>query len=199
MSAQKNTMKAKPATQFNSIFTSAKPDSSLTKGFRLGILKPFYSTSVEIGLGNDEDVFFQDTEDPGVDYSNGLKFGYAYLPVKTLGYIADFDFLEISMSDKSANLVRLAGNVAYAFTSQFNVHAGFNRTDLVSKGASKWDAGSGTQIGVGYQFTRHMGIEFNYSAMQISSVLPLDFPGTSANAEFDLNLRGYDLNFVGTF
>ncbi len=199
MSSQKNTMKVNQTSRAKSIFTLDKPDSSLTKGFRIGISKPLYSTSLDIGIKNNANVVGGDTEDPGVDYTNGLKFGYAHLPVKAFGYIADFDFLEVSISDKSENLVRLAGNAAFAFTSQFNVHAGFNRTDLVSKGASRWDAGTGTQVGVGYQFTRNMGFEFNYSVMNLSTEFPIVGFGPGIEATIDMQLRGYDLNFVATF
>lgn len=198
MPVQKNTIKANPILQKNQFFTSEQPDRLLTKGIRLGFSKPYYSTSVDFSV-NSPGLVVQNTEDPGVDYSNGLKLGYAQLPVKAIGYIADFDFLEVSIGDKSANLVRLAGNVAFAFTPQFNVHAGFNRTDLVSKGASKWDAGTGTQIGVGYQFTRQMGFEFNYTVMNLSQETPFEFMGINDELSIDLRLRGYDLNFVATF
>lgn len=196
MPAQKNVIKTNQISQKNSIFTSDQPDSSLIKGFRLGISKPFYSTSVDISINA---LNMSDSEDPGVDYANGLKLGYAQLPVQAFGYIADIDFLEVSIGDKSANLLRVAGNAAFAFTSQINVHAGFNRTDLVSKGASKWDAGTGTQIGVGYQLTRQMGLEFNYTVMNLSQEVPFNIMGTNGEASLDLRLRGYDLNFVATF
>lgn len=198
MPGQRSTIKANQTSPRNSILDLRKPDSSITEGFRLGISKPFYSTSLDIYI-NSPGFSVQDTDDPGVDYTNGLKFGYAHLPVRAFGYIADFDFLEVSIGDKSANLARLAGNVAFAFTSQFNVHGGFNRTDLVSKGASKWDAGVGTQIGVGYQFTRQMGFELNYTVMNLSQQIPFDLLGTSAQVGVDFRLRGYDLNFVATF
>ena len=176
----------------------SKPNDSVTRGFRFGFTRPQYAASLNYAVRNGATVA-GDSDSPSVNYTNGLKFGYANLPVGALGYIADFDYLEVNVEEKSNNIVRLDGNAAIAVTPLFNVHAGLNYADLVGTGASKWDAGYGTQFGIGYQMTRNFGFELNYSETKLSTSLPLDQIRPGAFASVDFKLRGYDLNFIGTF
>ena len=176
----------------------SKPDDSITHGFRFGFTRPQYAASFSFAVQNGSTIS-GDSQSPSVNYTNGLKFGYAYLPVHSLGYIADFDYLEVNVEEKSNNIVRLQGNAAIAVTYLFNVHAGLNYSDLVGTGASKWDGGYGSQIGVGYQITRNFGFELNYSESNLSTSVPLDQIRAGAFASVDFKLRGYDLNFIGTF
>jgi hypothetical protein len=175
-----------------------KPSDSATTGFRVGYSRPYYSASVDVGLPKGL-VMTGDVESPSVNYSNALKFGYAFLPVGSIGYIADLDYIEVNLEEKSNNLGRLSGNAAFAINKLFNVHFGINYANLIGKGASKWDAGYGKQLGVGYQITRNFGFELNYSETNISSSVPIDAIIPGAVASIDLKLRGYDLNFIGTF
>jgi hypothetical protein len=118
---QKNSIKASKAALSNestgSLTTTFKPSEIKSKSFRVGISKPQYAAGIEIGIATGGTVF-SDTEDPDVDYANGLKFGYSYLPVKNLGFIADFDYIEINLDEKSNNIARLSGNAAVAIGMQ---------------------------------------------------------------------------------
>ena len=176
----------------------SNPNDSITRGFRFGFTRPQYAASFDYAIQNGTSVA-GDSASPSVNYTNGLKFGYAYLPVQSLGYIADFDYLEVNVEEKSNNIVRLDGSAAFAITYLFNVHAGLNYADLIGTGASKWDAGYGTQFGVGYQITRNFGFELNYSETRLSTSVPVDQIRPGAFASVDFKLRGYDLNFIGTF
>ncbi len=193
---QKSTLKQKVNTSKISQELS-KPSDSVTKGFRLGFSRPKYAAGTVIGFNMPG--FRADIQSPDIDYTNVLSFGYQYLPVGRVGFIADLDYIELRANDLSSNVVRIEGNGAYTFNRYFNLHAGLNVADLVSKGASKWDRGVGTQIGLGFQFSRNFSFELNYSETNLSSIIPLDsfVPGLFATS--DLKIRGYDLSLIGTF
>jgi hypothetical protein len=196
----KTSVKQKKVQESKTTFeqTFKKPNDSITKGIRAGLTKPFYNASVDVG-GKAGTGTFSDSSSPDVNYTNGLKVGYAYLPVGTLGYIADFDYLEVNIEGRSTNIVRLDGNAAFAFTPMINLHMGINYARNVGKGASLWDPGYGAQFGVGFQFARNLGFELNYSESKMSAEQPLPEFGKNSFATLDVKIRGFDMNLIGTF
>lgn len=178
--------------------TFTKPSDSDASGFRLGYSRPLYSAGTDVTFNSPG--LTADTGTLSVDHANVLTFGYAYLPVRSLGYIADFNYMEVRVDGRSANLVRLQGSGAIAINPMINFHAGLNVADLVSKGASQWDRGAlGVQAGLGIQLTRRFAFEVNYSETNLTSHQSFEgaMPGLTAN--IDLKVRGYDLSFLGTF
>lgn len=175
----------------------SKPNDSITKGIRVGLTKPFYNGNSHITVTDKVSTgSASDTSTIHTDYSQGLKFGYAYLPVRDLGYIADFDYVEVSMGNRSTNIARLSGNAAVAITPIINIHAGLNYTDWVGKHASRFSPGFGNQVGVGFQITRNFGFELNYSESNVDFDIK-GFDNLIVNG--DLKFKGYDFNLIGTF
>lgn len=176
----------------------AKPSALKTSGFRFGYSRPLYAAGIDVSLNFDAGPV--ETGDLTVDYANVLTFGYEYLPIQSIGYIADLNYMEVRLDGRSANLARIQGSGAFKFNTLINLHAGLNISDLVSKGASQWDRSSpGMQAGLGFQLTRNFALEVNYSETKLTNRMSFEAFMPGAAADVDLKIRGYDLNFIGTF
>ena len=93
-----------------------------SQGVRLSLMKPFLETRL-------------DTEFPGLEggttksreneTSFGLGVGYADLPIRDIGFTTNASYLFLDQ-DQADSILRLDGNLGYAFNSKLNLKGGVN-------------------------------------------------------------------------
>lgn len=160
------------------------------EGVRVSIFKPTYDMSIDINIPNVV------VNAPDIDSGNGLFVGYAYLPVRSFGFIGGANYIEMVSNDSSANTLRLEANGAWAFTQNLYAKIGLNNTRFVSKGAGNIDAGMGHQMGLGFQLTKNLGLDLTYSEVNMSLTENM---GPGFNLDADVKIRGTEIGLTGTF
>lgn len=100
--------------------TMANDESVSSQGFRISILKPTLDTKTAAKF---QGFSFDGTGKP--DSAIGLSVGYAKLPVQELGFTTNLSLIE-AKSEGTANIVRLDGNLGYAFNKYVNLKGGLN-------------------------------------------------------------------------
>ncbi len=134
-------------------------DGFSSKGFRIGISR--HALQVKLEVSNDvESVVVNPTAEEGF----ALSLGYASLPIEKLGWTASYTFTNIELRNLVVPLVRIEGNLAYAFSPFANVKAGLNVSNVEDA-----RPGFGFQTGVGFQITKNLGLDVGYVQMKQSS------------------------------
>lgn len=183
------------STSRSSMKYEAPKSGSTTEGLRVSIFKPNYDMKISVTAVNNLGNQFSGSTTMDLDGGNGLFVGYAYLPVRSVGYIAGLNYIEIVSNDTSANTVRADINGTYAFNSNFYAKAGLNTTRWVSKGASRIDGSIGKQIGLGMQVTKNIGLDITYSEARVSQASKDAFMKSDMTAD----LVGTEFGITGTF
>lgn len=161
-----------------------------SEGVRVSIFKPIYDLSVDINIPN------VPINAPEIDGGNGLFVGYAYMPVKSFGFIGGANYIEMVSSDRSMNTLRFEANGAYAFNQNVYAKLGLNNSRVVSSEAGSFDAGMGHQMGVGIQITKTIGLELTHSQSKFTYTEKM---APNFNLDADFTVRGTELGITGTF
>ena len=151
------------------------------KGVRISIIKPELKADVTL-----RDDLGSRSGNASIDSSLGFAIGYGNLPIRQVGHTMNFSY--ITFSEASSKLLRIDGNVAYAFDEKMNVKGGLNISKL---DVSPFNAGVGGQVSFGVQFTRNVGLDVGYTVMNQSA--------SSGSASADIKFSGIELALVGTF
>ena len=133
-----------------------------------------------------------------MDNASGFSLGYAYLPLRTLGFTTNLSYLALTKDSESINFGRLDGNMTYAFNRTFNLQGGANISRITSGGDgsfSKLSPGLGGQIGLGAQLTKNFGLDLMYVQMNQAGNIEI-IGGTVKMATQE---SGAELNLSGTF
>lgn len=158
-----------------------------SKGFRIGIVKPILELDLKVSLGGASASDYTKVND-----ALGFSLGYASLPVQALGWTVNFAYMDLNTKESSADMVRVDGNLAYAFTDILSIKGGLNISKLTGKdSADDLNAGIGLQGSLGVQITRNFGIDIGYIQMNQS--------GTMLGTDVDLKESGLELGLHGTF
>lgn len=165
---------------------TAAPVVSAARGIRVAAWLP----NVKMELG--------DQGEARIDRTFGVTAGYASLPVRKLGWIANVGLFEMteyareSDSEKSSSFARLDANVAFAMNRYLYLKAGGNITGFTqSNNQENFEPGFGYQGALGMQVSEQIGFEVGW--IQMAQI------GTNANAGEDLKMDGLDFGIHGTF
>lgn len=174
-------------TTSTSIATMTTEDGISSKGFRIGIVKPILKANVRASLGP-----FSTSASDHIDEALGFSLGYANLPVQQLGWTTNATYIDIKNEDVSAGIVRVDGNLAYAFTPIFNIKGGLNISQFTSdEELRKLNAGIGFQSSIGVQLTKNIGLDIGYTHMSQS--------GSLDGVKLDVEESGFEIGLTGTF
>ena len=175
--------------QNESTTTFSNEGSISARGLRLGIVKSILDMNIK-GSKNGSSASNQDK----LDDSLGLSLGYVNLPVQQLGWTSNLTYLNIKEEGSNANLMRVDGNLAYAFTNTLNLKGGLNLAKFTSTDggwAQNMDAAIGFQASLGVQITENFGLDVGFTQMNQSGSL----------GDISVNLResGTELGLTATF
>ena len=157
------------------------------QGVRVSLLKP----SVEVEL---KASYYGQTASASdkIDDALGFSIGYVKMPIRDIGFTTNLSYFNYHDSQWSANLVRIDGNLAYAFNDKINAKAGINMSKFTSgRGFDELDASIGLQLGVGLQVTPVVGVDVSYAQMNQS--------GTVDRISYDAKESGLEIGLNGTF
>lgn len=177
-----NTMKKDPFSTSKSGYAS--------EGFRVSVFKPSYDMSISVNAPN------VNVDEPNMSGGNGLFLGYAYLPVKSFGFIAGANYIELISNGRSGNTLRLEASGVWAFNDAFYAKLGINNSRIVSAGAGSYDPGMGHQMGIGFQLTKNLGLDLTHSQSAVTYTENFG-PGMTVDADFVI--RGTEIGLTGTF
>ncbi len=169
----------------------ALPHDVSSKGFRVSLFKPILEVKTNVEhrghaesysweyYGRVEDVF-------------GLSLGYASLPVQSFGWTTNLSFIQVEKKSFAGGLGRADGNLAYTFSSIFNVKAGLNVSRFVRESdAYMKKPGIGFQSGLGIQISKNFGLDIGYIQMRQS--------GSEDRYVIDMREQGLEIGMHGTF
>jgi hypothetical protein len=128
------------------------------KGIRLSVIKPIYTFDSSF-----ESKSYTIKGNRTVNNSLGGAIGYAYLPVRDLGFTTNAGYISNEMQDNNFGLMKIDVNAAYTFNEHMNFKSGVNVSKLTGdKELEKFDPGLGAQVGIGVQLSGDVGIDINY-------------------------------------
>lgn len=170
--------------QFETRVTKQSMNDVASQGFRFGLTRPFLDVSLRASFGGETL-----TAEQTLDHATGISVGYASLPIQELGWTANLNHINLTNEGTSTAVMRLDGNLAYAFADFVNVKGGINISDVTSgESAQNINAGIGFQAGLGFQINRNFGIDLNYVQMnQSASADGLDIDLRESGFEFGIN------------
>ena len=130
----------------------------------------------------------------------GFALGYAYLPVGTLGFTTSLAYMTLSQDSDTMNIVRLDGNMAFAFNRIFNLKGGINVSGITSASSgnerfTKLNPAPGGQVGLGAQISKNFGLDLMYVVMNQSGNVKIE----GGTAQVEAQESGGELNLSGTF
>ncbi len=161
-----------------------------SEGFRLTFLKP----SFDIKLKQENSVNRR-TDKADMDDTFGLAFGYASLPVGSIGFTGDLAYLVGEVDSEDYNFLRAAGNVAFAANQYVYMFGGLNLSYITKAPGDLKKAVDtpffGYQVGVGTQFTSNFGLDLKYISMNQT--------GEENSVDLDLEQKGLELGLHATF
>lgn len=166
------------------------------QGARVSLLTPILSTHLKVSGEN-----YNDEAETNTGSIFGLSFGYAQLPIRSLGFMADFAVFSLSEDGNESAMGRLSGNLAYSFNSKFYLKGGLNVFRFLnSAGNMTMKPGFGGQAGIGAQMTPNLGIETSYVVMKTSSEETL-YDHYNQEHKFDVSatLSGLEIAVTATF
>jgi hypothetical protein len=180
----------------SSLNTSTYRSGYSSEGVRVSILKPNYEFTGKVKFAGDS---FEGTATP--DSIWGVAVGYAQLPIQELGWTANLGMLEEKTDDVSMNMLRVDGNLAFAFNQFLNIKGGINIMKITTgKGTENLNAGIGYQASLGLQLTKNLGIDLGYSEVNTSGKTPVTSGGTEiGKADVEVKMKGVEAGFNATF
>ena len=107
--------------------TSYADDDVSSKGFRVSIVKPMLSGTLSLSDGENSASASSNIKD-----ALGISVGYANLPIQELGWSANLTHIGITQDSKTMDILRVDGNLAYAFSEIVNIKGGFNLSTITS-------------------------------------------------------------------
>jgi hypothetical protein len=159
------------------------------RGLRVGAWFPNLNTKIGGGAAH------------RIDRTFGVTAGYASLPVRKLGWIANVGLFEMTEYERSitggskedsATLAKLDANLAFAITENFYFKAGGNVSGFTqTDNKDNFDPGFGYQAGLGAQLNSHLGIEVGWINM-------VQY-GTDNVRGQEFKATGADVGITGTF
>ena len=171
----------------NTSTTKMPTDEISSRGVRIGIVKPMLEYEAKVDYSGNS-FSFKDKLDEAI----GFSVGYASLPVQEFGWISNLTYIDIKNQGTKSGLIRLDGNLAYAFTSFVNVKGGLNLSKFTSDGnMAKLDPSLGFQGGLGFQVTKNFGVDIGYTQMNQS--------GTNSDLKLNFKVAGAEIGLNGTF
>ena len=162
---------------------------NVANGFRVAVLRPSLKYRFE---AESEGRKAHNSE--FIDETWGLSAGYAYIPVRRLGFVGSVASMELEESGQTLNLARAEGNIAYAFNNIIYIRGGLNFSGYTSR---EWNdlfnPSFGVQAAGGVQINRYIGAELGFTIMNQT--------GEAFQDRVDLNTRvsGLDLSLHATF
>lgn len=172
--------------QNTSTSTIGRNESS-SQGLRLSLLKPSLSADFKASR---EGRSLSTSE--AISDSLGFGIGYASLPIQQLGWTSNLGYIEMKNNGVSVAVMRLDGNMAFAFNSIVNAKGGLN-ISKITKGDTdnKFAPAIGLQAGLGFQATKNFGIDIGYT--QMNQTANLD------GVNVELKLSGLEIGVNATF
>lgn len=142
------------------------PGPASAKGFRIALVKPFLDWDAEAKA--DGFTFKSDGE---FEKEVGLSVGFAYLPIRSVGFTVNASYLSFNAEDESdkIHLLRADGNVGYAFNEIFSLKGGFNVSDFTNSELNDYKPSFGLQFGTGIQINKNFGFDISYVIMSQSN------------------------------
>ena len=183
--------------QFSNSNTSTYKPETAAEGLKLSLLLPMLTAKTKISANNPitgESISASDSE--GID-TIGIGIGYANVPVNSVGFVGQVSFLTIDGDEGSENTdtLRFDANAAYSVHEMAYVKGGVNFATFTSDNAKDFDGSFGLQLGVGVQFTKNVGLDLTYTAMNFKFAENID--GVEAKAEIELS--GLEVGLTATF
>lgn len=133
-----------------------------------------------------------------IDRTFGVTAGYASLPIRKLGWIANVGLFEMTEyarendSEQTASIARLDANLAFAINRYLYLKAGGNVSGFTqSNQQENFEPGFGYQGAVGMQINEKVGFEIGW--IQMAQI------GTNEADGEDLKMDGLDFGIHGTF
>lgn len=162
-------------------------DGFAAKGLRVALVKPFLTVDYKFsGQG------ISDGGHEGIDQVNGASVGYAYLPIRKVGYTGNLSYLDVVDDGFEFGMIRVDGNVAYTFSPVLNVKAGINLAQFNKSEMRKhMKVQPGLQASVGMQFNRNFGVDAGAVLMRQKG----QFESTTEK----LTEAGPEVSVTGTF
>jgi hypothetical protein len=174
------------------------PGPTSAKGFRIALVKPFLEWDAEAKA--DGFTFKSDGE---FEKEVGLSLGFAYLPIRSVGFTVNASYLSFNSEGESdkIHMLRVDGNVGYAFNEIFSLKGGFNVSDFTNSELNEYKPSVGLQFGTGIQINKNFGFDVSYVAMRQTNRSFADYndKGTINDPTVNIIERGVELALHATF
>lgn len=175
------------ATSFAQSETSTMPMPKSyisAEGFRVGLVKPMLDIELKASVGGESS-----RSEAKLEEGLGIAVGYVYLPVQELGWTANFVHAATKVESLNIGVTRLEGNLGVALNEYYHVKGGINVSKLSGEELfEKMGPGFGFQAGVGFQFTRNIGLDLSYLHLsQIGNIDGVNLMSKETGFEVGLN------------
>ncbi len=168
---------------------STEPSTHAANGIRFSLARPVMEAHLKVS-----GPFVTSTSgNAKIGKMWGGAIGYAYLPIRRLGFTAGFTIYDI---ERGTTLAKLDGNMAYTLNRFVYLKAGTNISGFTQEESRKIvDPSLGVQTSVGVQLTQNVGAEIGYLYMSQRGDERID----GQKYEFELYESGVDLALTATF
>jgi hypothetical protein len=181
----------------NSNTSSYKPDETVS-GVKLSLMIPMLFAKVtakatDLQTGISDSASTRDSVD-----TLGFGVGYSYVPVESIGFTGQVSFLTID-NDTDAEDVRILrydANATYGLNEMVYLKGGLNYADITNSELKEFKGSVGVQIGMGFQFSKNVGLDLNYGLMTFSNNLSEE---GVVDAKAEIELSGLELGLTATF
>lgn len=184
--------------QFSNSNTSTYKPEETVSGVKLSLMIPMLFAKVtakatDLQTGES----FSDSNRESVD-TLGFGVGYSYVPVQSIGFTGQVGFLSINGEDGAddVSIVRYDANATYGLNEMVYFKGGLNYADITNSDLKEFKGSIGAQVGMGFQFSKNVGLDLNYGLMTFSSNFG-ENEGVEARAEIELS--GLELGLTATF
>lgn len=178
----------KKSTGFTS--ESAASSEMVSQGFRFSLAKAFFNDEY-VGYGTNGD--YRVSEGEGWDTTAGLGVGYAYIRNDSIGVMGGVLYNWISDETSS---IRAELSATYGMFGAAYGFLGIHYHDFLGDAAEQYEAGSGLQLGLGYQVFENFGVQVSYVRTAHYGNLQTS---TGENERFEYRISGAELSIHMTF
>lgn len=174
------------------------PGPTSAKGFRIALVKPFLDWDAEAKA--DGFTFKSDGE---FEKEVGLSVGFAYLPIRSIGFTVNASYLTFNDKDDSdkIHMIRADGNVGYAFNEIMSIKGGLNISDFTDSEVDQLKPSIGLQFGTGIQLSKNFGFDISYVVMRQTNRSFTDYndKGTINDPTVSIFEKGLEVALHATF
>ncbi|PWU18321.1 MAG: hypothetical protein C5B49_07350 [Bdellovibrio sp.] len=180
----------RPASSVSTTRAAQVTTENLTEGLRASLVIPTWEMNLDIS-GRQKAKGNSGGRETA-DSSLGIGIGYAKLPIRDIGYLANASFLQSNIQSTTFQFIRIDGNATYGINKTVYLKSGLNLTKMVRGPINdKFEPGLGYQLGAGFQVTQRISADLTYGQSTETA--------TTQGSTYKLMVSGFEVAVNGSF